>query len=378
MLEAFRYYGWPIMKQVITKKFKIAMPLLKHMMLHICFWFILHAFLSLYLYLGFVFLVSTLETDVSVDIGHIFAYAMFLSLFHGFVLGIIDYFFDKLLFVTRSIGRIVVLHLIVSLLVFFITFLIVREYTSAMFSAESSFSESTWRYLFYVLFVQYTFGSLLVALSHQTFRKYGRDVFVPLLLGLYRQPREQNKLFMFLDLKASTSAAEKLGHATYSRMVQQFMIDVNKCLNDYGGNIYQYVGDEVIVTWNTSRKNALLCLRFFFACQKAILKKEEEYKERYRMIPTFKAGIDCGIVTAVEIGDMKRDIAYHGDTVNTASRIQNLCNTVGKNMLMSAGVFQLLDSRADFEVQHLGCFHLKGKEQIIELYSAEEIVDEEG
>jgi adenylate cyclase len=161
-------------------------------------------------------------------------------------------------------------------------------------------------------------------------------------------------------------------------MVQQFMIDVNKCLNDYGGNIYQYVGDEVIVTWNTSRKNAMLCLRFFFACQKAILKNEKRYKEDYLMIPTFKAGIDCGIVTAVEIGDMKRDIAYHGDTVNTASRIQNLCNNVGKNMLISGGVYQLLSSSADLEVQHLGCFQLKGKEQMIELYSAEEVVDGEG
>jgi len=365
------------MIQIATRQLKKAIPLLKHMMLHICFWFILHAFLSLYLYLGFVFLMSTMEADAAVEISHIFAYAVFLSLFHGFVLGIIDYFFDKLLFETRSIGRIVVLHLIVSLLVFFITFFIVREYTSAMFSPESTFSENTWRYLFYVLFIQYTFGSLLVALSHQTFRKYGRDVFVPLLLGLYRQPREQNKLFMFLDLKASTTAAEKLGHVTYSRMVQQFMIDVNKCLNDYGGNIYQYVGDEVILTWNTSRKNAMLCLRFFFACQKAILKKGKEYKEHYRMIPAFKAGIDCGIVTAVEIGDIKRDIAYHGDTVNTASRIQNLCNTVGKNMLISGGVYQLLSSCPDLDVQHLGCFQLKGKEQMIELYSADEVVAEE-
>jgi len=362
------------MIQAVCNRFKAAIPLLMHMMLHICFWFIMHAFLWTYLYFCLVFLASSLETDVSIEKGHILAYAISLSLFHGLVLGIVDYFIDKLLFVTNSIGRIVVLHVIISLLVFFITFLVVRDYTSARFSPEGSFSETTWRYLFYVLFVQYSFGSLLVALSRQTFRKYGRDVFVPLLLGVYRQPREENKIFMFLDLKASTTVAEKLGHVTYSRMVQQFMIDVNKCMAGYGGNIYQYVGDEVIVTWTTSKKNAMLCLGFFFACQNAIHKQAKLYRERYGMVPAFKAGIDCGTVTAVEIGDIKRDIAYHGDTVNTASRLQNLCNTVGKSILMSSDVYELLSPGADQDVHHVGCFQLKGKEQMMELYSVHDAV----
>ena len=364
--------GWPVVVSLMIKSMRGIVPLVTHIALHICFWLIVHAFLLSYLYLGFMFLVSALEANVSIEAGHIFAYAIFLSLFNGLVLGIIDYFVDNLLFVTRSIGRVVALHVIISLFVFVVTFLILRTYTSARFLVESTFSEGTWRYLFYVLFVQYAFGSLLVAMSLQIFKKYGKRVFLPLLLGVYRQPREQRKIFMFLDLKGSTTVAEKLGHIAYSRMVQQIMIDVNRSLNSFGGDIYQYAGDEIIITWNLSRKNAKLCLVFFFALQKTIHKQQREYIRRYGMLPTFKAGIDCGVVTAVEIGDIKRDIAYHGDTVNTASRLQNLCNTIGKDVLISCSVRQLLSVDSNFGVQHMGCVQLKGKEKKIDIYAIEE------
>ncbi len=42
-----------------------------------------------------------------------------------------------------------------------------------------------------------------------------------------------------------------------------------------------------------------------------------------------------GKVTAVEIGDIKRDIAYHVDTLNTAARIQSVCNEYNKDFLVS-------------------------------------------
>ena len=47
-----------------------------------------------------------------------------------------------------------------------------------------------------------------------------------------------------------------------------------------------------------------------------------------------------GMVTAVEVGDIKRDIAYHGDTLNTAARIQSICNSYEKKFLSSANVLK--------------------------------------
>ena len=344
-------------------------PLFAYILLQICFWAFLHIFLSLYLYLGFRFIISDIGASVSLDIFHILAYALFFALFHGVILGFISYFVDKLLFIAKSAGRIIALQIVVSIVVFIITFEAARDYTSDRFLPERAFSQETWRNLFYVLLSQYSFASFIVALANQTFRKYGRDVFLPLMMGVYRKPREEKRIFLFIDLKSSTTLAEKFGHVRYSSVVQEFMFDINKCLFEYGANIYQYAGDEVIVTWNTSRKNALQCIKFFFACRALLEKRSARYVMKYGVVPTFKAGVDCGIVTAVEIGDMKRDIAYHGDTVNTASRIQGLCSFLNKNFLVSKTFHELIIAQEGFFTESIGTYLLKGKETAVEIYS---------
>ena len=78
-----------------------------------------------------------------------------------------------------------------------------------------------------------------------------------------------------------------------------------------------------------------MCVRFYFACQQQLQRKATYYQSTYGVLPHFKAGIQSGKVTAVEIGDVKRDIAYHGDTLNTAARIQSLCNQYQKPVLVS-------------------------------------------
>lgn len=349
--------------------FRPSSPIFAYILLQIGFWSLLHFFLSSHLYLGFRFIISASGASFSLDVLHMLTYALFFALVHGIVLGIISYFADKLLFIARSVGRIIALQIAVSIVVFMFTFEVAKHYTSNQFLPEQAFSHDSWRILFYTLLSQYSFASLIVALANQTFRKYGRDVFLPLMLGVYRKPREEKMIFLFIDLESSTALAEKFGHFRYSRIVQEFMLDINRGLYKYGANIYQYAGDEVIITWKLSRKNALRCIRFFFACHDMLERRSGRYLRKYGVTPTFKAGVDCGRVAAVEIGDMKRDIAYHGDTVNTASRIQALCNTLKKNFLVSKRFYQLIDSDTGFVAESAGSFLLKGKRNSVEIYS---------
>ncbi len=150
------------------------------------------------------------------------------------------------------------------------------------------------------------------------------------------------------------------------------MIDINKCLDDYNAYIYQYAGDEVVLTWETSQENSLLALRFFFACVAQINRREDFYFKNFGTVPAFKAGIDCGKVTAVEIGDLKRDIAYHGDSINTAARIQALCNSFDKKLLISKSLAGRLPAEHSFQLEAMGSFLLRGKEEAVELYAISE------
>src|SRR5690606_6519858 len=135
--------------------------------------------------------------------------------------------------------------------------------------------------------------------------------------------------------------------------------------------VYQYVGDEVVVMWPTSEGlRNLLCIRFYFAVIDQLKKRERHYLSTYGFIPVFKAGMHMGKVTAVEIGEIKRDIAYHGDTLNTAARIQSLCNEYERDFLISDTLLKTLDVDAKaFQFQHLGQILLKGKSEKIGLVS---------
>ena len=54
---------------------------------------------------------------------------------------------------------------------------------------------------------------------------------------------------MFLDLKGSTAIAEKIGNQQFFKLLSDFYSDITDMILQTKGEIYQYVGDEVIVSW---------------------------------------------------------------------------------------------------------------------------------
>jgi adenylate cyclase len=86
-------------------------------------------------------------------------------------------------------------------------------------------------------------------------------------------------------------------------------------------------------------------------------------------VPEFKAGLHVGPVIGGEIGDLKTDIVFHGDTVNTAVRIRSECTTYGRSFLMSAEVLRRLPSAEAVTPELIGRIRLRGKETDVELYT---------
>jgi adenylate cyclase len=88
-------------------------------------------------------------------------------------------------------------------------------------------------------------------------------------------------------------------------------------------------------------------------------------------LPEFKAGVHAGVVTVAEIGDIKREIAYHGDVVNTASRLRSACNEFEKELLASEYVVRNIDKTEGHEIKEIGSVKLKGKKNSIKVFSIE-------
>lgn len=213
--------------------------------------------------------------------------------------------------------------------------------------------------------------SLIVAVTQlmlQISSKFGQGTFGDIVRGKYHIPKEEQRVFMFLDLNSSTSIAERLGNATYHRLLRDFFADITNPILDNKGNIYQYVGDEVVVSWEFEEgiKNAA-CINCFFDMKEQIMRKKQRYMDRYGLVPTFKAGIHCGKVVAGEVGIIKRDITYSGDVLNTTSRIQSLCRELNEEFIASGDVVTNLILSNRFSTHSLGSIKLRGKEKELAL-----------
>ncbi|PWV51924.1 adenylate/guanylate cyclase domain-containing protein [Chitinophaga sp. S165] len=194
--------------------------------------------------------------------------------------------------------------------------------------------------------------------------KFGQGVFWNILRGKYNTPKEESRIFMFLDLNSSTTIAEKLGAKKYHAFLKDIFTDITNPILDNKGEIYQYVGDEVIVAWkyNDGIQNSK-CVQCFFDIKYHLQQLNNKYIRQYGLAPSFKAGIHCGKVVAGEVGIIKRDITYSGDVLNTTSRIQDMCKEFNEEVIVSGDLAACLRLADNFAAQTLGSIKLKGKQQ---------------
>lgn len=227
-----------------------------------------------------------------------------------------------------------------------------------LFSLGTFVPLTTW--LFIVIF---TIIALLVN------DKYGPGVFRKFLLGRYFEPRREERIFMFLDLRSSTSIAEQLGEEKYFAFLREVFKYATPAILKHEGEIYQYVGDEIVISWEMAKgiRNAN-CIHAYFDIQQELNRRKSYFLEKYHVSPEFKAGVHQGYVMAGEIGVVKREIAYSGDVLNTAARIQSKCNEFGVNLLFSGDLIQRL-SLQGMSPRALGDIELRGKQERVKLFT---------
>ncbi len=177
---------------------------------------------------------------------------------------------------------------------------------------------------------------------------------------------------MFLNVTEFTGIAEQLGHIRYFELLNDFFKDIDEPIERHKGEIYQYVGDEVVVTWplNAGVENAN-CLNCFFDIVSTIDNLSTEYIDKYDLVPSFKAGMHYGKVSTGTIGTLKKEIIYTGDVLNTTSRIEGLCNMHGVNILLSKNLVDQLQDNQKYSSKRIGELILRGKSTKVTLFTFE-------
>ena len=223
---------------------------------------------------------------------------------------------------------------------------------------------------FVVALVILTLVSFLINFVRQLNRMLGPGTLVNLLLGRYHRPVAEDRIFMFLDLNDSTAIAATLGPVRFNDFKNDFFHDIAEPVLETRGQIYQYVGDEAVVTWTTDRGlRQGNCLRCVFLVGERIHERKDRYLRRYGIVPEFKAGLHGGPVVTAEIGDIKKDIVYSGDTVNTAARVEAQCRPLDRRVLVSEALLSLCRVPEELEVEDMGQRELRGKAEAVRLFS---------
>lgn len=354
-------------------RFSGRFPALSYVSIQVTFWIVANELLTLILHLQSLLISASTRVPVPGQLGPALLIAFVFGVVYGATLGLADYYLDKKLFRKKPLGKVIVLKALMSLLAIIFLLMLMRFVLLSVLitpALNMTLNDQSWDYLFYLLVIYYFFMTLVISFINQVNKKYGPGVLVPLLLGRYRNPREEERIFMFMDLRSSTSTAEKLGHLKYSSFIRDCFMDINQILLPFRAEVYQYVGDEIVVTWSTREGlKDHSCIRFYFACKKQFRERSTYYLEQYGILPDFKAGLHTGKVTAVEIGEIKRDIAYHGDTLNTAARIQHVCNEFNRSFLVSESLLARIGLHPCMESEALGEILLRGKAAAIGIVS---------
>lgn len=197
--------------------------------------------------------------------------------------------------------------------------------------------------------------------------KYSPGLFRDILAGKYLEPREEEKIIMFIDLKDSTSIAEQLGHKKYFLFIKDFIYHVSKSILKCGADIYQYVGDEVVLSWPATDANHKRAIMALLEVRKELQTNSAYYRNNYGTVPDFRAGIHTGNVMIGEIGIVKKDLAMSGDNMNITARIKNMVTDLNKKYIATKDFVDATGLK-DFQAESAGIVELKGKENGVELF----------
>jgi adenylate cyclase len=196
---------------------------------------------------------------------------------------------------------------------------------------------------------------IIINFTRQINRKIGHGVLLNFIFGKYHYPKEEERIFAFIDLKKSTQIAEKIGPLSFHKLLYEFFYDISISILVTKGEIYRYVGDEIVVTWKTNDglDNAN-CIRAFFLMKRQLKKVREKYIGKFGFIPDFHAAYHSGKVVRGEIGDVKSQFVFHGEAMFIASKMEKECSKLGYDLLISSELIQQISIPVIYEMRHVG------------------------
>lgn len=211
------------------------------------------------------------------------------------------------------------------------------------------------------VFIYLTFVEMMVGVVVTLRRNLGSNYFRNFVRNAYFTPTIENRVFMFIDLKNSTEAVEKMGNTAFSSFIQDCFKDLSSVALDLGAEVYQFVGDEAVLTWMVKPHfNFEDCLLLHYKLADRLYKKEAAYLENHGTLPAFRSSAHYGAVSAAMVGEYKKEIAYHGGVLNLCARLQVVCRDYNADLVVSEDFHKAATRTENFKFYPITDITLKG------------------
>jgi len=206
------------------------------------------------------------------------------------------------------------------------------------------------------------------------FIKYMPSELVKILIQTNQEAKiggkEKNLVIMFTDIANFTSIAEKVEPKELTLQLSEYFDVISNCISKFEGTVDKYIGDAVMAFWgapleieNPIEKAAIA----IFEIKKEIDKLNKKWENQKKPIFITRIGLHYGKTLVGNIGSSKRmNYTIIGDSVNIASRLENINKIYGTQIIISEYVYKYIKNK--FVVRYLDKIALKGKKEGIKIY----------
>ncbi len=201
-------------------------------------------------------------------------------------------------------------------------------------------------------------------------RLIGERTLRDILLGRYHRSRVEERFFLFIDIVGSTPLAERIGPDAVHRFLNRVFQLASAPIDDHAGEVYQYVGDEVVITWTLAEgRVSARPLACYFAIERALAEAVEDFQREFGAVPRLRAALHSGPVITGVVGGSRRSIVFHGDVMNTTSRIENATRDLQRSFLASEDALNRLQGVEAYALADLGLQQLRGRAAPLRVYA---------
>ncbi|HHT0593706.1 TPA: CHASE2 domain-containing protein [Legionella anisa] len=151
--------------------------------------------------------------------------------------------------------------------------------------------------------------------------------------------QERNMTVLFSDIRNFTSLSESLEASSVKRLLNAFFTPITEIIFSFRGTIDKYVGDMIVAFWGApmlDEDHATHAIMCSLAMVKQLPEINEKMQEKDLPAVSFGIGLATGLMNVGDMGsEFRRAYTVIGDTVNLASRLQDLTKFYQVTILVS-------------------------------------------